>query len=42
MSFYQATVAAPAAEDGSQLCCLKENDNSCDLKYRNDIEMHPE
>lgn len=32
--FYQAT----AAEDSSQLCCLKEKDNSWDLKYRNEVK----
>lgn len=35
MGFYQATEAASAAEDSSQLLWLEGKDDGCDLKYRN-------
>lgn len=35
MGFYQATDAAPAAEDSSQFLWLKGKDDNCDLKNRN-------
>lgn len=35
MCFYQATEAAPAAENSSQLPWLKGSDDSCDREYRN-------